>query len=124
MASRIAPIEQVASRIKRPRAKHDSHLDFIRSLKCLICGDPHSTESAHVRMKDRRFAKREAGIGAKPSDIWTVPLCSECHRIQHQLGEMVFWSAYPIDPCITALALWAHTGDHEAGTYIINSARR
>jgi len=29
-------------------------------------------------------------MGMKPSDRWTISLCAECHRKQHQLGEGTF----------------------------------
>lgn len=31
-----------------------------------------------------------AGIGQKPHDYWTISLCSQCHRTQHQVGEDSF----------------------------------
>lgn len=30
-------------------------------------------------------------MGVKPSDKWTVPLCRECHQVQHNRGEVDFW---------------------------------
>ena len=29
-------------------------------------------------------------MGMKPSDRWTISLCAECHRKQHQWGEGTF----------------------------------
>lgn len=94
-----------------------AHLDFVRSLPCIVCGDNTSTEAAHIRMGDRSVGKRPAGMGEKPSDLWTLPLCGRCHREQHEVGEYVFWIGR--DPHKTALALWAATGDHELGSLIV-----
>ncbi len=58
-------------------------------------------------------------MGEKPSDIWTLPLCGSCHRMQHGVGEAKFWFGRFIDPHKKALALWAATGDHELGSQIV-----
>lgn len=103
--------------------KSKAHLDFIRGLPCAVCGNPHETEAAHVRMSNIKFAKVQAGIGAKPDDRWTVPLCSYHHREQHSTGERDFWKWACVDPCVLALALWGATGDHEAGQIILREQR-
>jgi hypothetical protein len=44
-----------------------------------------------------------AGIGQKPDDWRTVPLCGGesgfegCHGWQHQIGEPAFWKRYAMD---------------------------
>ena len=101
------------------RAKHEAHLRYIRSLPCCICGDNTATEAAHVRMTDRRVGKINPGMGQKPDDSWTVPLCGHHHRDQHLIEEAEFWGTFQIDPIFLALALWQATGDHETGCRII-----
>jgi hypothetical protein len=32
----------------------------------------------------------DGGMGLKPSDTWTVPLCRDHHGEIHRLGEQVF----------------------------------
>src|SRR5262245_62981078 len=59
---------ELVGTMKRPRQKSETHLDFVRSLPCLICGDNTSTEAAHIRMGDASIAKRPTGMGEKPSD--------------------------------------------------------
>lgn len=108
--------------IKQPRQKSDKHLDFIRSLPCLVCKDNTSTEAAHIRMSCARVGKRPVGTGEKPDDAWTIPLCGKCHRIQHSMHEVRFWNAYDLDPILTALALYRVTGNHELGCQIIGNA--
>ena len=75
----------------------------------------------------------------KPSDRFTVPLCESryvvdqggrewviegCHAIQHRVGELSFWSALKIDPMDITSALWARSGDVEAGERVIFRARQ
>ena len=104
---------------RRPRVSALDHLDFIRSLPCLVCGTPDRTEAAHIRMASLGLAKRETGKGEKPSDCWTVPLCNAHHREQHGMRERGFWARYEIRGLVVALALWAATGDYDRGLQII-----
>lgn len=110
--------------MKRPRQHSEKHLKFIRSLPCIVCGDDTTTEAAHIRLACEEIGKRYVGKGEKPDDIWTLPLCGECHRAQHHIGELTFWFQNDIeDPIKLALALWAHTGQHEVGEQIVRTAR-
>ena len=104
---------------RRPREKNDSHLKFIRSLPCLICDDGTTVEAAHVRYGDRSVKKPQTGIGTKPDDKYTVPLCGKHHREQHMEGERLWWSQWGIDPVKVALALYAESGDQERGEQIV-----
>ena len=99
--------------------KSPKHLDFIRSLPCIVCGDNTSTEAAHVRFADLRAAKPITGIGIKPDDCWTMPLCGKHHREQHTVSERVFWKRYSMDAIFICLALWRVTGDHDAALVIM-----
>ena len=108
--------------IKRPRQHDEAHLQFLRGLPCLVCEDNTSTEAAHIRMSDARAAKKNPGVGQKPHDFWCVPLCSRCHREQHEVGEeALFWDRAMIDPLFVALALYVNSGDQEAGETIIKA---
>lgn len=61
---------------KQPDPKRNStHLTMIRALPCLKCGRIGETEAAHVR------SGTDGGMGMKPADRWTVPLCRACHPI-------------------------------------------
>lgn len=55
-------------------------------------------EVAHVRMGSG------AGIGQKPDDFRTVPLCREHHARQHEVGERTFWAGVDIEGLIEAFA--------------------
>lgn len=58
-------------------------------------------------------------MAEKPDDKWTVPLCGGCHRTQHGQSEQEFWRAAQKDPIFISLALWANTGNHDAGLRIV-----
>ena len=103
------------------RIKNEKHLAFIRSLPCVICADATATEAAHIRYADERAGKRQTGIGEKPSDQWTIPLCGNHHRAQHSMGEREFWKSVGADPILIALSLYSVSGDREAGEQIIQS---
>lgn len=45
------------------------------------------------------------GMMAKADDAMTVPLCSNCHRVQHSGRERAFWEFLRIDPFNAANAL-------------------
>lgn len=90
-------------RFKRlPRAPRDAeHLDAIRQCPCLSCGQDPAGEAAHVRFGSL------AGMGRKPPDSETLPLCFRCHRTQHSVGELTFWASVGIDPHVVVKHLYA-----------------
>lgn len=87
--------------IAQPKRLRDkSHLKFVASQACLVCGrqpcDPH-----HLR-----FAQPKA-IGLKVSDEFTVPLCRGHHRQVHQAGnEVAWWEKLNINALEIAERLW------------------
>jgi hypothetical protein len=105
------------------RVKSDKHLDFIRSLPCLLCGDPIHTQAAHLRFADARVGKPISGMQIKSDDWWCVPLCNTHHDKQHGRGERKFWEQFNIDPILVAMALYINSGDYEAGVLIISANR-
>ena len=85
------------------RLRDKSHLRFVASQPCLVCGrqptDPH-----HLR-----FAQPRA-FGVKVSDEFTVPLCRGHHRQLHQAGnEVAWWEGLKIDALAIARQLWEQT---------------
>jgi hypothetical protein len=62
-------------------------------------------------------------MGYKPSDRYTVPLCTPCHAKQHR-GELSFWAALGIDPLNVALRLWTVSGDLAAGERVVFRAHQ
>jgi Rad52/22 family double-strand break repair protein len=99
-----AQIDKSLLSIAAPKRLRDkSHLKFVASPACLICGrqpsDPH-----HLR-----FAQSRA-LGMKISDEFTVPLCRGHHRQLHQAGnEVAWWEDLKINALEIARGLWEQT---------------
>ena len=113
MAFRIAPpILDLQKEGKRKRNK--SHMAFIACLPCVTCGSS-PVEVAHVRFADTKWNKPITGLGQKPHDRWTIPLCHTCHRTgtdaQHRANEREWWSDKGIDVLWLCDALWRNAGD-------------
>ena len=72
--------------------RNKEYLEFIRSKPCFICGQmpavPHH-EGLGLR-----------GVGMKPPDLWTVPLCHACHTRRHNKGVKTFWGEMNIERVI------------------------
>lgn len=66
------------------------HLQSIRQLPCLYMSSECAgdTEACHIR------SYTDGGMGLKPSDCYTIPMCQSCHRKQHQMGEVSFHEQY------------------------------
>lgn len=66
------------------------HRRFLRTFICAVfnndgtCDERHAPDVAHVRTPNN------AGMGRKPSDEWSVPLCRTHHRRAHQIGDKAF----------------------------------
>ena len=103
-ASALAQIDKSVLTIAEPRRLRDkSHLKYIATQPCLVCGqqpsDPH-----HLR-----FAQPRA-LDLKVSDEFTVPLCRGHHRQLHQVGnEIAWWEDLNIDALEIAKGLWEQT---------------
>ncbi len=105
------------------RKKNETYLDYIRGLPCVVCGDNVTVEAAHLRMANLKLAKRQTGMGEKPDDKWTLPLCGRHHGIQHTMGEKLFWEKLDIDPFYLALALMRVFSNQEVAEQIIKAFR-
>src|SRR6202045_5152135 len=103
---------------KPDRRKRTRLLAFVRQLACVACGKAAPPEAAHVR------SGADGGAGMKPSDRYSVSLCTSCHALQHEFGELTFWSALRIDPLNVAFRLWTVSGDVKAGERIVFRARQ
>lgn len=101
------------------RRRDDKHLQFLRSLICVVCYDNTSVEAAHIRYADPRIAKPITGNSIKPDDQFCLPVCGKHHREQHLTNERRFWEQHRIDPILLALALYAVSGDAQESERII-----
>lgn len=110
-------------RQRLPRQEDGRHLQFIRSLPCVCCGNDIETQAAHLRTEKRMYGKDFTGGARKPSDMWTLPLCGRCHDEQHKGNEENFWTAREINPWVMALSLFAASGDHQLALEVIERQR-
>ena len=109
-------IDKAVLTLAEPKRRRDkSHLRFVASQPCLICGR-HPSDPHHLR-----FAQPRA-LGVKVSDEFTVPLCRGHHRQLHQAGnEIAGWKNLNIDALSLARQLWEKTHPNEGQTQTIES---
>ena len=113
---------------KTPRIRDAAHLAFVATLPCVICG-AEGVHVAHIRMGSLPHGKRPTGLGEKPSDRWTVPLCPAHHTdgpdAQHRQGERSWWQSHGIDPLSVAALIYSHSqvDDHDGAMSVCQSAR-
>ena len=89
----IPPLLERRDRMIRPILKPHTHrsnkyLDFIRSKRCIICGNPETV--AHHESLGRN------AMGSKPPDHHAVPLCTICQNKRHNHGARIFWTGYDV----------------------------
>lgn len=73
------------------------HRAWVRRHHCSVPGCRRTPiECAHVRNGT------DCGMGIKPSDKWTISLCTHHHREQHRIGERSFEGRYALDLRILA----------------------
>jgi hypothetical protein len=101
-------IDKSVLALAEPKRRRDkSHLRFVASQPCLVCGR-HPSDPHHLR-----FAQPRA-LGAKVSDEFTVPLCRGHHRQLHQAGnEVTWWDKSKLDALKVARQLWEQTHPNE-----------
>lgn len=85
------------------------HLKFIRSLCCCVCLRMGTVQACHIRKGLPPHEK--GGMGMKPHDKWTTPMCHFCHSEQHR-GEVTFWTDMK-HPIGLAENLYALTGNRD-----------
>jgi hypothetical protein len=139
MAMRCTPVAPVGSLLKgvgpkpkakaktlgrAPRERDDEHLEAVRQCPCLNPGcrrDPAGV-AAHLRMSRIADGKPKTGMGEKPSDQWTAPLCDDCHTRQHAIGEHEFWTGTNVDPIRIAKSLYEVSPNVEAMRQVVFTA--
>lgn len=105
------------------QSRNPKYLRWLRTLPCLICGDPTSTEAAHVRYSEYKSGKINPGKGAKPSDLWALNLCSYHHAMQHTVGEREFWKQFQINPITYCVLLHQNRYDINKLEEVIEKSR-
>jgi hypothetical protein len=105
-------------RQRDPRIKDEKFLNFVREQPCMVCGRPPKSQAAHIRMGNIALDKRPTGLGERPSDKWSVPLCAGCHMdgslSVHRTGEEQFWAFVGMNPFTFAKYLYReYLSQHE-----------
>ena len=90
---------------KKPR-RAPEHLAFVRSLGCCVpgCTSRGPVHAHHVR------TAANSGIGVKPDDYETVPLCHVHHDELHRNGARTFAAKHRVDLAAFAKALATKSG--------------
>lgn len=103
------------SRIEKNQKKFPEYRQRIRDCGCIICG--REAQCAHLRFSDAAYGKVNPGVGSKPHDKFSLPLCQWHHLdapdAQHKQNEQDFWASYGIEPLEVAERLWASRDDPE-----------
>lgn len=86
------------------------HLKFIRQLPCCVCLRMDTVQAAHIRKG--LPAHEKGGMGMKPHDKWTLPMCHFCHAKQHEVGEVSFHFDMPL-VIMLASKLYQFSGNKE-----------
>lgn len=107
---------------KPVRQLDPAHLALVRQCPCLVCGSLPS-EAAHVRTPSAAHGKRACGMGSKPDDKWTLPLCHQHHMEQHQEGELTFYFRLNVSPVQLSQDLYRVSPDLDAMRRIVREAR-
>jgi len=106
----VVPIPQkaVTPNPKPSRTKDPSHLKYVASRPCLVCGS-RPAHAHHILYAQPRALSRKVG------DEWTVPLCPKHHQSLHNFGnEGDWWKQLGIDPLEEARRLRYLTSSERA----------
>jgi hypothetical protein len=80
------------SRRQESGRRFPGHRAWVRGHGCSVPGcTATDIECAHVR------TGTDGATGIRPSDWWTISLCSAHHAEQHRIGEAAFEERYQID---------------------------
>lgn len=62
---------------KNKPLRSKKHLDWIRNMPCAVCCAPPPSDPHHITNTG------QGGMGTKPGDDFTIPLCRVCHTELH-----------------------------------------
>ena len=100
--ARPTPACPAAAGQRQPRQKNPAYLAYIRTQPCCICGKAAPSHAAHVRSGYPEAGWRPTGMGEKPDDWRTLPLCAYDHlygpQSQHRANERKWWASHGLYP--------------------------
>ena len=98
--------DYVVPTAKHARKRSKTHLAFVASQPCVICGAT-PCDAHHVKIAQPH------SLGRKVSDEFTVPLCRPHHQELHRYGnERRWWANVQIAPIPIARELWEKSPIH------------
>ena len=110
-------------RQRRPREISREHKHALAQCPCVVCGAAGPSHVAHVRLSDASLGVEQAGMAAKPTDRYALPLCPDHHQngpdAEHRVGTVKFWRDLGIDPLRLAAELHQLSPDVEAMRLLI-----
>lgn len=81
--------------------REPQYLKWLRNQPCAVGGTcAGSIQACHVRRGT------DGGMGLKPSDRFSLPMCAAHHGEQHMAGERTFEDRHGIDMKATAEAFY------------------
>lgn len=92
---------------KTERLRSPRHLAWVRTLPCSVPGcrgdmvQTHMVQAHHVR--------KGAGVGLKPSDRYSAPICIDHHAEGHTSGWRTFEVRHGLDLSAIAARLWVES---------------
>lgn len=75
---------------KNRKVRCKAYLEWLRTQPCIVCGRQPS-EYLSVMAAHQNLTKNAKGISTKVDDTWALPVCTECHRREHNAGVKTFW---------------------------------
>jgi len=82
---RDADAEASFEQPRLPVLRSEKWLDEVRNRPCVLTGASPAV-AAHVRWRSN------GGTALKPGDNRALPLTDDLHKLQHQVGEVSFWT--------------------------------
>ena len=95
------PVYAKGTKRKREKITDRPFLDWLKTLACCFCHRPPPGDPGHVRLGGR------SAMGRKPL-FSAVPLCRECHTIQHSKGHSA----------LMPTEKWLELADHYYGLWL------
>ena len=94
------------SNFKTHKIRSKKHLEFVRSLSCIINDRGQHCNGVPVVAHHLTHVNDKGGMGLKTGDDYTLPLCWLHHQTLHSIGERKFWKQWGIEAEEEAAKVW------------------
>lgn len=93
------PQTMVVTNFRQQPIRSARHMELVRFVGCMVPGCRRRYTDVHAHHIRRAG---NSGTGVKPSDEWTMGLCSQHHRELHDHGEATCCARWGIDLMVIA----------------------